>query len=89
VRPGLFLWFLGKHRYLVKSPSSFFAFRIPDDEQVIPPGYQYMDCHLVFDVKFDGFKFKARNDGADWSNFYGDVKEPIPPNNQRQEAKPS
>jgi hypothetical protein len=36
------------------------AFRILDDEQVIPPGYQYMDCHLVFDVKFDGFKFKAR-----------------------------
>jgi hypothetical protein len=36
------------------------AFRILHDEQVIPPGYQYMDCHLVFDVKFDGFKFKAR-----------------------------
>jgi hypothetical protein len=26
------------------------AFRILDDKQVIPPGYQYMDCHLVFDV---------------------------------------
>jgi hypothetical protein len=36
------------------------ACRILDNEQVIPPGYQYMDCHIVFDVKFDGFKFKAR-----------------------------
>jgi hypothetical protein len=36
------------------------AFRILDDDQKIPPGYQYMECHLVFDVKFDGFKYKAR-----------------------------
>jgi hypothetical protein len=26
----------------------------------IPPGYQFMKCHLIFDIKFDGFKFKSR-----------------------------
>ena len=36
------------------------AFHILDDETKVPPGYQYMDCHIVFDVKFDGFKFKSR-----------------------------
>jgi hypothetical protein len=25
-----------------------------------PPGYQYMECHMVFDIKLDGFKRKAR-----------------------------
>jgi len=33
------------------------AFRILDDDTKIPIGYQYMSCHIVFDVKFDGFKF--------------------------------
>lgn len=36
------------------------AFRIPNDDQAIPQGYQFVDCHLVFDVTFDGLKFKAR-----------------------------
>ena len=36
------------------------AFHILDDDQPIPVGYQYMDCHIVFDVKFDGFRFKSR-----------------------------
>ena len=36
------------------------AFRILDDDTKIPIGYQYMSCHIVFDVKFDGFKFKSR-----------------------------
>jgi hypothetical protein len=38
----------------------YVAFHILDDDQAVPPGYQYMDCHLVFDVKFDGFRFKSR-----------------------------
>jgi hypothetical protein len=36
------------------------AFLISEDGVDAPPGYQYMDCHLVFDVKFDGFRFKSR-----------------------------
>jgi hypothetical protein len=36
------------------------AFHILDDTQSIPPGYQYMACHLVFEVKFDGFRYKSR-----------------------------
>jgi hypothetical protein len=26
------------------------AFHILDDDRPIPVGYQYMDCHLVFDI---------------------------------------
>jgi hypothetical protein len=29
-----------------------------DDEQQIPSGYQYMEWHLVFDVKLDGSSIK-------------------------------
>ncbi len=36
------------------------AFRILEEGESIPPGYQFMKCHLVFDVKFDGFRFKSR-----------------------------
>ncbi|KAG7370183.1 reverse transcriptase RNA-dependent DNA polymerase [Nitzschia inconspicua] len=36
------------------------AFHILDDGQTVPPGYQFMKCHLVFDIKFDGFRFKTR-----------------------------
>jgi hypothetical protein len=36
------------------------AFKILEEGENIPPGYQYMKCHLVFDVKFDGFRFKSR-----------------------------
>ena len=25
-----------------------------------PPGYQYMKCHMIFDIKLDGFRRKAR-----------------------------
>jgi len=35
------------------------AFKILDDEKAVPSGYQYMDCHRVFDIKLDGFKRKA------------------------------
>ena len=25
-----------------------------------PPGYQRMECHMIFDIKLDGFRRKAR-----------------------------
>lgn len=36
------------------------AFDIMDPDKKTPPGYQYMDCHLIFDIKIDGLKRKAR-----------------------------
>ncbi len=36
------------------------AFKPVDSKEEVPSGYQYMDCHLVFDIKIDGFKRKAR-----------------------------
>ena len=36
------------------------AFKTLDDGQKAPPGYQFMTCHMIFDVKLDGFKRKAR-----------------------------
>lgn len=36
------------------------AFNILDENQNVPPGYQFMDCHMVFDIKMDGFRRKAR-----------------------------
>jgi hypothetical protein len=36
------------------------AFKIQEDGVQAPPGYQYMDCHMIFDIKLDGFKRKAR-----------------------------
>jgi len=36
------------------------AFRMLEDGQKPPPGYQFMSCHMIFDVKLDGFKRKAR-----------------------------
>jgi hypothetical protein len=36
------------------------AFKILDDNQEPPVGYQFMKCHMVFDIKLDGFKRKAR-----------------------------
>jgi hypothetical protein len=35
------------------------AFMILDDGQEPPVGYQFMRCHMVFDIKLDGFKRKA------------------------------
>ena len=31
------------------------AFKILNDDEQPLPGYQYMECHLVFDIKLDGF----------------------------------
>ena len=36
------------------------AFAIMGEDEQPLPGSQYMDCHMVFDVKLDGFKRKAR-----------------------------
>ena len=37
------------------------AFRILDENQTAPPpGHQYMKCHMVFDVKMEDFRRKAR-----------------------------
>ena len=36
------------------------AFKILEDGQELPPAYQYMDCHMIFMIKLDSFKRKAR-----------------------------
>ena len=36
------------------------AFRVLEEDEVIPPGYQRIDCHLIFTVKMENFKRKAR-----------------------------
>ena len=36
------------------------AFNILDDGQVVPPGHQYMDCHIIFDLKMGSLRCKAR-----------------------------
>jgi hypothetical protein len=36
------------------------AFRLLNDGEAIPPGYQEMSAHLVFDVKMEDFRRKAR-----------------------------
>ena len=35
------------------------AFKILEDGKDVPIRYNYMDCHMVFDIKLDGFKRKA------------------------------
>jgi hypothetical protein len=36
------------------------AFKILDERDSIPPGYQSIDCHFIFDVKMEDFRRKAR-----------------------------
>ena len=36
------------------------AFKILDDGKMPPPGYQRMECHMIFDINLDGFRRKAR-----------------------------
>ena len=36
------------------------AFKIMEDGKDPPPGYNFMNCHMVFVIKLDGFKRKAR-----------------------------
>jgi hypothetical protein len=36
------------------------AFRVLEDDEDIPPGYQRIDCHMVYDIKMEDFRRKAR-----------------------------
>ena len=36
------------------------AFKVMNEGEEPPPGYQYMECHLVFDIELDGFWCKAQ-----------------------------
>ena len=36
------------------------AFKVMSEGEEPPPGYQYMECHLMFDIKLDGFWHKAQ-----------------------------
>ena len=36
------------------------AFKILDDGVDPPPGYQFMKCHIIWDIKLDGLCRKAR-----------------------------
>jgi hypothetical protein len=36
------------------------AFKILDDGSKVPPGYQEIRCHLIFDIKIEDFRRKAR-----------------------------
>jgi hypothetical protein len=35
-------------------------FKLLNDDEDVPPAYQYIDCHMVFDVKMESFHRKAR-----------------------------
>ena len=37
------------------------AFKVMNEGEEPPPGYQYMECHLMFDIKLDGFQCKAQH----------------------------
>jgi len=32
------------------------AFKLLNDDEAVPPGYQYMECHMIFDIKIEGFR---------------------------------
>ena len=36
------------------------AFKILDDGVDPPPGYQFMKCHIIWDIKLDGLRRKVR-----------------------------
>ena len=36
------------------------AFQVLEDDAKVPVGYAQMRCHIIFDIKIDGFKRKAR-----------------------------
>ena len=40
------------------------AFKTLNKGDQPPPGYQYMQCHMIFKIKLDGFRRKARLMGA-------------------------
>jgi hypothetical protein len=36
------------------------AFKMLDKGEEVPPAYKYIDCHMIFDVKMENFRQKAR-----------------------------
>ncbi|KAL7485124.1 hypothetical protein ACHAW6_015142 [Cyclotella cf. meneghiniana] len=36
------------------------AFKVPQEGAVLPADHQYMQCHMIFDVKMEDFHHKAR-----------------------------
>ena len=36
------------------------AFKILDDTKEVPIGYKYIQCHMIFDVKMEDFRRRAR-----------------------------
>ena len=40
------------------------AFKTLNEGDEPPPGYQYMQCHMIFEIKLDGFRRKARLVGS-------------------------
>jgi hypothetical protein len=36
------------------------AFHVIDDDEVLPPGYQQIGCHLIYTVKMENFRRKVR-----------------------------
>ena len=40
------------------------AFKTLNEGYQPPPGYQYMQCHMIFNIKLDGFRRKARLVGS-------------------------
>ena len=38
----------------------YVVFKILNGDKKVPPGYQEIRCHLVFDVKMEDFRRKAR-----------------------------
>jgi len=36
------------------------AFKIKHGDEQIPPGHQYIRCHMIFDIKMEDFRRKAR-----------------------------
>jgi hypothetical protein len=41
---------------------------------------EHRDYVIALDPTYPDIEYNAFNDGADWREFYGDIKEPIPPN---------
>ena len=36
------------------------AFKTLNGGDQLPPGYQYMQCHMIFEINLDGFRIKGR-----------------------------
>ena len=44
------------------------AFKTLNEEDQPPPGYQYMQCHMIFEIKLDGFEGRIYSwEQAAWS----------------------